>query len=134
MYCCIKWMHRYCAGVPITHKKLLEQSLDPFRCYICTKLQHATVVEEMRNAIANFTVEVAELRAAIQLTTRSCSVDQVHASSGALQAQNWGFWIEVIRHGDRRIATIQEEDGRGKQPQTNAERGERRTDSARVLE
>ena len=100
--CSNKWMHRYCAGVPTTHYKLLEESPEPFCCYLCVQLKHAALVEEMKSTIASLTAEVVELRATLESeATRSSPGGQVQTSSGASQTIGRS-WTEVVRHGTRR--------------------------------
>ena len=110
--CGNKWMHRYCAGVPTTHYKLLERSPDPFHCYLCMQLKHVAIVKEMKSAITNLTAEVAELRAALQSATRSCPDGQVQTLHDASQAQSDRMWNEVVRRGRQQTS----KNNRGSRP------------------
>ena len=100
--CGNRWMNCYCAGVPATNYKLLAESPDPFRCYLCVQLKHAAIVEEMRSAIACLIAKVAELQETLQCeTSSSCPGGQVQTSSvssDALQTQNGRLWTEVVHN------------------------------------
>ena len=112
--CCNKWMHRYCAGVSTTHYKLLDESPDPFRCYLCMHLKHIAVVEEMKSAINSLTAEVAELRTALQSAARSCPSGQVQAPT---QAQSGRMWNEVVRRGRQQMSKNSSVSGRTQRAQ-----------------
>ena len=81
--CANKWIHRYCAGVPTDHYKLLEESPEPFHCYFCAQRKQAAIIEEMKNTISCLTAEIAELRVALKAktTSRSRSNDQAMPST-----------------------------------------------------
>ena len=70
--CANKWIHRYCAGVPTSHYKLLEKSPEPFHCYFCAQSKQMATVEEMKNTITALTAEIVELRAALQSQKEAC--------------------------------------------------------------
>ena len=103
--CANKWIHRYCAGVPTDHYKLLEESPEPFHCYLCAQRKQATTIEEMKNTISCLTAEIVELRATLraETTSRTCSNDQALSSACAGTADvSQGEdrpWSEVVRRG-----------------------------------
>ena len=135
--CCNKWMHRYHAGVPITHYKLLEQSPDPFRCYLCTKLKHATVVEEIEKRDCQPQLKLLSfvqrynrhLRAALLTKCKLCmALCKLRTADCGLE---W-YAMETDECRTERRLTRKTQQSANESPQTNAERSERRTDSAPV--
>ena len=102
--CSNKWMHRYCAGVLTTHYKLLEESPEPFCCYLCVQLKHAALVEEMKSTIASLTTEVVELRATLEseATHRSPS-RQVQTSEPTRVVNSTSTLIDLAFVSTRRM-------------------------------
>ena len=97
--CGNKWMHRYCAGVPTTHYKVLEKSPSPFYCYLCTQQKQAAVIEEMRGTIASLTTEVVELRATLESQKATNFTQTTNLEDGS--RTNGRSWSEVVRRGNR---------------------------------
>ena len=62
---CNRWMHHYCAGVSVEHYKALDQSPLPINCSFCVQNKQASLINDLKNAVAVLTAEVAELRAAL---------------------------------------------------------------------
>ena len=61
-------MHRYCAGVSLTHYE--ELSSEPagrkFLCLICSQQFYQTAINELNEAVRSLRAEVTELRSALQ--------------------------------------------------------------------
>ena len=100
--CGNKWMHRYCAGVPTTHYKLLENSPSPYYCYLCAQLKQTATIEEMKGTIASLSAEIVELRAALEsqkATNESTQTTTSNVEDGS--RTNGRSWSEVVRRGNR---------------------------------
>lgn len=96
--CANKWIHRYCAGVPTTHYKLLEKSPEPFYCYFCAQSKQMATVEEMKNTITALTAEIVELRAALQSQREACICSDNPLTTAVDAPQSDGpAWTEVVR-------------------------------------
>ncbi len=63
---CNKWMHRYCAGVSLSHYEALQDSTLPFLCSLCVQTKHSETIEELKATIAALREEVKELHGALE--------------------------------------------------------------------
>ena len=59
---CQQWLHRYCAGVPVSWFATLSKSAAPFQCYSCSHKSQAEVVEKLFSSISSLQAEVSELK------------------------------------------------------------------------
>lgn len=65
LYCegvCQRWLHRYCAGVPVSWFATHSKSTTPFQCYSCSHKSHAEVVEKLSSSISLLQAEVTDLK------------------------------------------------------------------------
>jgi hypothetical protein len=47
------WLHRRCAGLPAKHFKLLPDSSEPFRCYICCQKSFSEELQRLNTKVSN---------------------------------------------------------------------------------
>ena len=99
--CANGWMHRYCAGMPTTHYKVLEKSPAPFNCYLCSQQKQTATIEKMRSTIASLTAEVVELRAALESQKATGSTQTTTSLRSGSQTGNGRSWSEVVRRGNQ---------------------------------
>ena len=59
---CKQWVHRYCAGIPVTLFASLSSSTAPFWCYTCSQHNHATEIAKLTEVVSTLQKEVADLR------------------------------------------------------------------------
>ena len=50
---CQSWLHRRCAGLPTKHFKLLSDSSEPFRCYICCQKSFREELQQLHAKVSN---------------------------------------------------------------------------------
>ena len=59
---CQAWLHRYCAGIPMSRFTIIATS---FVCSACSITASSSIVAELRSEIAALKAEVSELRSAL---------------------------------------------------------------------
>jgi len=67
---CRRWMHRYCAGVPITHFESLSASDAPFLCFCCNEGKCQREVAMLKNAVELLKLEISTLKDSLQVLQR----------------------------------------------------------------
>ena len=65
---CGSWYHCYCTGVSLTYFQELSNSSTPFVCLHCSQKAHETTVVHLQSEEDLLRAEVAELRAALDIT------------------------------------------------------------------
>lgn len=68
LYCeglCISWIHRYGAGVSVTHFEALSASSDPFLCAGCFQKICEKELVDLRSAVQVLREKIAQLRKAL---------------------------------------------------------------------
>ena len=91
VYCegaCKQWLHRYCAGVPLSCFQALSSSLAPFQCYSCYQAKHEAAIESFNSEVRALKSEVREMKAVITGLSKQPNVlqDSVASSRPALEA------------------------------------------------
>ena len=71
---CKQWIHRYCAGVPLSWFTTLSESSTAFQCYSCCQTKHAETVEGLSTQIELLKHDVCELKETVRNLTASCNV------------------------------------------------------------
>jgi hypothetical protein len=98
---CNAWLHRYCAGVTVSHYAALQDSPLPFLCTMCSQVKQAAIIKEMQEKIDSLTAEVTELRSnANDLRTALDSATYVGRESTGATSQN-AAWTDVVRRGKK---------------------------------
>ena len=95
---CNKWMHRYCAGVSLSHYEALQDSPLPFLCSLCVQTKHSEAIEEMKATIAALREEVKELHVALE---RSAPAKPTSETSGESKSE----WTNVVKRTRQRRPT-----------------------------
>ena len=99
---CKQWIHRYCAGVPLSWFTTLSESSTAFQCYSCCQTKHAETVEGLSTQIELLKHDVCELKETVRNLTASCNVpcdtqQMMHLFSLPLASWMWlmGEMLEV---------------------------------------
>ena len=64
---CQVWLHRYCAGIPMSRYAIVASS---FVCSACSIVASTSIVAELRSEIAALKAEVSELRTALDVANQ----------------------------------------------------------------
>ena len=122
---CQMWLHRYCAGVSVSHFKLLANSSTPFVCTYCSQQVHQATVCQFQSEVAALKAEVVELRSALDsLPSNAGNSDTIAALTSEVQQLKVAAadaptlslqdnptvsvpWNEVVRRGKRNPKTGQ---------------------------
>ena len=59
---CKRWMHRYCAGIPVSYFQSYSSSASPFYCYSCCQRRLQSEIADLRETVGSLVKEVAGLR------------------------------------------------------------------------
>ena len=55
---CKRWMHRYCAGIPVSYFQSYGASESPFYCYTCCYRNHASEIASLKETVNSLVTEV----------------------------------------------------------------------------
>ena len=70
---CRTLVHRYCAGVTITHYKELLDSSSPFICLHCTQKEHADEIKALRSELESISQALAQVQLSVSSTQNGVS-------------------------------------------------------------
>ena len=59
---CKRWMHRYCAGIPVSYFQSYGASESLFYCYTCCYRNHAGEIASLKETVNSLVTEVSSLR------------------------------------------------------------------------
>lgn len=93
---CNRWMHRYCAGVSLSHYEALQDSPLPFLCSLCAQSKHSEAIEEMRATIAALREEVKELHVALERSASASTATDKCSTSEATGEPRYE-WTNIVR-------------------------------------
>ena len=110
-------MHRYCAGVSVSHYEALQNSPLPFLCSLCVQTKHSETIEELKATITALKEEVKELHVALESSTS--------AKPGSETAGNESNseWTDVVKRNRQRPTR----NSKPRPPNTAARSDQRRT-------
>ena len=108
---CKVWLHRYCAGVPISRYPDISQS---FVCIPCSLIANSSMVTELknevdalkteavaaaelRNEIAALKAEIAELKSALEASNK-----KLEASTTAQNQRETTKWSTIVKKSPRK--------------------------------
>jgi hypothetical protein len=97
---CNKWMHRYCAGVSVSHYEALQDSPLPFLCSLCAQSKYSETIEEMKAAIA-----------ALERSASATPTDK--SSTSEVTGENKNEWTNVERRTRQRSTRSNNNRNRG---------------------
>ena len=81
---CKQWIHRFCAGVPLSWFVILGSSSTPFRCYSCCHAKYADDVDSLTTQIKTLKSELGELKEVVGNLSALSTASQVSAVTGGV--------------------------------------------------
>ena len=88
---CKRWMHRYCAGIPVSYFQSYGASESPFYCYTCCYRNHASEIASLKETVNSLVTEVTSLRQRITEDHRDGlpATEDVSPLSEAASSSSW---------------------------------------------
>ena len=81
---CKQWIHRFCAGFPLSWFAILGSSSTPFRCYSCCHAKYADDVDSLTTQIKTLKSELGELKEVVGNLSALSTASQVSAVTGGV--------------------------------------------------
>ena len=91
---CEVWLHRYCAGIPMSRYATIASS---FVCSACSITASSSIVSELRSEIAALKVEVSELRTALNAANHK--LELCVQTEDSAERQNAPATMDSTDHG-----------------------------------
>ena len=81
---CKQWIHRFCAGVPLSWFAILGSSSTPFRCYSCCHAKYADDVDSLTTQIKTLKSELGEIKEVVGNLSALSTASQVSDVTGGV--------------------------------------------------